>query len=125
MFRWNHFRAFVTDKLPDSQVNRGFIMQSFMIGLGGSIASALPWILKNIFHHENTASKGSIPENVKLSFYIGAFFFLSLFYTLYLQQRNIRLLMLLIKIKIKESNKGFGGGLLRRYSVHWRICQRE
>ncbi len=29
------FRAFVIDKLPDSQVNSGFVMQSFMIGLGG------------------------------------------------------------------------------------------
>ena len=71
------FRAFVTDKLPDSQVNRGFIMQSFMIGLGGSIASALPWIFKNIFNRTNTASIGEIPENVKWSFYIGSFFFLS------------------------------------------------
>ncbi len=71
------FRAFVTDKLPDSQVNRGFIMQSMMIGLGGSVASALPWVMKNIFHAENTAAMGSIPPNVKWSFYIGAFFFLS------------------------------------------------
>ena len=71
------FRAFVTDKLPDSQVNRGFIMQSFMIGLGGSIASSLPWVMKNIFHYENTAAKGFIPENVRLSFYTGAFFFLA------------------------------------------------
>ena len=50
------FRAFVTDKLPDSQVNRGFIMQSLMIGLGGSIASALPWIMKNIFDMTKTSS---------------------------------------------------------------------
>jgi maltose/moltooligosaccharide transporter len=71
------FRAFVTDKLPDSQVNRGFVMQSLMIGLGGSVASALPWLMKNIFHFTNTAEKGSIPENVKISFYIGAFFFLA------------------------------------------------
>lgn len=71
------FRAFVTDKLPDSQVNRGFIMQSLMIGLGGSVASALPWVMKNIFGRVNTAEQGSIPENVKLSFYIGAFFFLT------------------------------------------------
>ncbi|MEO7047511.1 MAG: MFS transporter, partial [Ferruginibacter sp.] len=71
------FRAFVTDKLDDSQVNRGFIMQSFMIGLGGSIASALPWIFKNVFGKENTAAIGSIAENVKWSFYLGAFFFLA------------------------------------------------
>jgi len=69
------FRAFVTDKLPDSQVNRGFIMQSFMIGLGGSIASALPWIMKNVFSIPNTAASGHIPENVRWSFFTGAFFF--------------------------------------------------
>lgn len=78
------FRAFVTDKLPDSQVNRGFIMQSFMIGLGGSIASSLPYVFTNIFHVQNTASAGNIPENVKWSFYIGAFFFLfSVLYTVF------------------------------------------
>ncbi|HVZ57235.1 MAG TPA: MFS transporter [Chitinophagaceae bacterium] len=71
------FRAFVTDMLPESQVNRGFIMQSLMIGLGGSIASALPWIMRNLLHVNNTAAKGHIPDNVQWSFYIGAFFFLS------------------------------------------------
>lgn len=71
------FRAFVTDKLPDSQVNRGFIMQSLMIGLGGSIASALPWIFKNIFNFQNTSAQGVISENIKWSFYTGAFFFLA------------------------------------------------
>ena len=69
------FRAFVADKLPDSQVNRGFIMQSLMIGLGGSIASSLPWIFTNIFGSTNTAAKGIIADNVKWSFYTGAFFF--------------------------------------------------
>lgn len=69
------FRAFVTDKLPDSQVNRGFIMQSLMIGLGGSIASALPILMSEVFHVTNTAGIGTIPANVKWSFYIGAFFF--------------------------------------------------
>lgn len=69
------FRAFVSDKLPDHQVNRGFIMQSMMIGLGGSIASALPWIFNNIFSVSNVANFGDIPQNVKYSFYLGAFFF--------------------------------------------------
>ncbi len=71
------FRAFVTDKLPESQVNRGFIMQSLMIGLGGSIASALPWIFKNIFGFQNTSVQGVISDNIKWSFYTGAFFFLA------------------------------------------------
>jgi maltose/moltooligosaccharide transporter len=71
------FRAFVTDKLPDSQVNRGFIMQSLMIGLGGSIASALPWLMNKVFKVGNTAVQGTIPDNVKWSFYLGAVFFLT------------------------------------------------
>lgn len=104
------FRAFVTDKLPDSQVNRGFIMQSFMIGLGGSIASALPWIFRNLFHFQNTAEKGSIPDNVKWSFYTGAFFFLSaVFYTVF-TSKEYPPADLTYKDKVKESNKGFGGG---------------
>lgn len=71
------FRALVADKLPDSQLNRGFVMQSLMIGLGGSIASALPWLMSNWVGMENTAAKGIIADNVKFSFYIGAFFFLT------------------------------------------------
>lgn len=71
------FRAFVVDKLPESQVNKGFIMQGLMIGLGGMIASSLPWILRNIFSVNNIAAKGVIADNVKFSFYIGAFFFIA------------------------------------------------
>lgn len=104
------FRAFVTDKLPDSQVNRGFIMQSLMIGLGGSIASALPWIMKNVFEHTNTAEQGSIPANVRWSFYIGSFFFLSaVLYTVFTTKEYPPSNMG-SKDKVKESNKGFGGG---------------
>jgi len=105
------FRAFVTDKLPDSQVNRGFIMQSLMIGLGGSIASALPWIMKNIFHIANRADQGSIPENVKWAFYTGAFFFLSaVLYTVF-TTKEYPPSDLNFKDKVKETNKGFGGGI--------------
>lgn len=104
------FRAFVTDKLPDSQVNRGFIMQSLMIGFGGSVASALPWAMKNIFHITNTAEQGSIPENVKWSFYIGAFFFMSaVLYTVF-TTKEYPPSDVGFKEKVKESNKGFGGG---------------
>ncbi len=105
------FRAFVTDKLPDSQVNRGFIMQSLMIGLGGSVASALPWLMKNVFNLANTAEQGSIPENVRLSFYIGAFFFLSaVLYTVF-TTKEYPPSDVGFKDKVKESNKGFGGGV--------------
>lgn len=104
------FRAFVTDKLPDSQVNRGFIMQSMMIGLGGSIASALPWLMNNVFHLTNTASQGSIPENVKYSFYIGAFFFLGAVLWTVLTTKEYPPSAEELEIQKKEGKKGFSGG---------------
>jgi maltose/moltooligosaccharide transporter len=104
------FRAFVTDKLPDSQVNRGFIMQSLMIGLGGSIASALPWLMKNVFGFQNTAAMGGIPDNVKWSFYIGAFFFISaVLYTVF-KTKEYPPSDLGFKEKIKGPKRGFGDG---------------
>lgn len=102
------FRAFVADKLPDSQLNRGFVMQSLMIGLGGSIASALPWMLRNWFDVKNTAAKGVIPDNVKFSFYIGAFFFLAaVLYTVFTSKEYPPSTN---ELKEKES-KGFGNGV--------------
>jgi maltose/moltooligosaccharide transporter len=104
------FRAFVTDKLPDSQVNRGFIMQSLMIGLGGSIASALPWLMNNVFNFENVSQLGQIPENVKASFYIGAFFFLAaVLYTVFTTKEYPPSDAALKDLE-KEDKKGFMGG---------------
>jgi maltose/moltooligosaccharide transporter len=105
------FRAFVADKLPDSQLNRGFIMQSLMIGLGGSIASALPWIMRNWFDMKNVAAKGVIADNVKFSFYIGAFFFLAaVMYTVF-TSKEYPPADLSLEDRAKESKKGFGGGV--------------
>lgn len=110
------FRAFVADKLPDSQLNRGFVMQSLMIGLGGSIASALPWLLRNWFNMKNTAAKGIIADNVKFSFYIGAFFFLAaVLYTVF-TSKEYPPADVGFKEKVKESNKGFGGGVKEIFS---------
>jgi maltose/moltooligosaccharide transporter len=50
----------------------GVAMQSFFIGTGAVIASALPYILTNWLGVPNTAAEGLIPLSVKLSFYIGA-----------------------------------------------------
>lgn len=78
------FRAFVADKLPDSQSTKGFAMQSFLIGLGGSIASALPWIMSNVFLVSRTSTNGSIPDSVKYAFYVGGSIFLvSVLYTVF------------------------------------------
>jgi maltose/moltooligosaccharide transporter len=70
------FRAFVGDMLPSSQRTLGFSMQSFFIGTGAIIASALPYVMTNWFGVSNTAPEGEIPLSVKLSFYIGGTVFL-------------------------------------------------
>ena len=71
------FRAFVTDLLPEGQRTRGFAMQSLFIGLGAVIASALPWLLTNVFHMPPApADAHGIPTSVRLSFYVGAAAFL-------------------------------------------------
>lgn len=71
------FRAFVGDKLPDSQRTSGFAFQTFFIGVGAVIASALPYIFTNVFKISNTAPEGVIPPSVKYSFYIGGVVFLA------------------------------------------------
>jgi len=70
------FRAFVADMLPEKQRTQGFAMQSLFIGMGAVVASALPWILTNVFNFASGSSEGSaIPLTVKISFYFGAIAF--------------------------------------------------
>jgi maltose/moltooligosaccharide transporter len=71
------FRAFVGDMLPSEQRTIGFSMQSFFIGIGAIVASALPYIMTNWFGISNTASADQIPQSVKFSFYIGGAVFLA------------------------------------------------
>lgn len=70
------FRAFVGDMLPEKQRTTGFAMQTFFIGVGAVIASALPWIMTNWLDVSNTAPAGEIPESVKIAFYVGGAAFL-------------------------------------------------
>jgi len=77
------FRAFVGDMLPNEQRTIGFSMQSFFIGTGAVIASALPYIMTNWFNISNTAPAGEIPDSVKFSFYAGGVvFFLAVLWTI-------------------------------------------
>lgn len=76
------FRAFVGDNLPSEQRTMGFAMQSFFIGIGAVVGSALPYMMTNWFGISNTAAEGVIPPSVKYSFYIGAAaFFLAVMWT--------------------------------------------
>jgi maltose/moltooligosaccharide transporter len=70
------FRALVGDMLPDRQRGLGYSMQSWFIGVGAVVASALPWILVNFFDVSNVAEPGQLPQSVELAFYLGAIAFL-------------------------------------------------
>jgi maltose/moltooligosaccharide transporter len=68
------FRAFVADKLDPAQRTAGFVMQSFFIGIGASLANALPLLFSRLGVSGNTES--GIPLSVKYSFQVGAVVFL-------------------------------------------------
>ncbi|USD67933.1 MFS transporter [Vibrio sp. SCSIO 43136] len=70
------FRALVADNLPSEQRTKGFAVQTFFIGVGSVIASAMPYIVTNVFGVANTAPAGEIPDSVKISFICGAVVFL-------------------------------------------------
>ncbi|HUF26322.1 MAG TPA: MFS transporter, partial [Gemmatimonadaceae bacterium] len=68
------FRAFVADKLTPSQRTAGFAMQSFFIGVGASLANALPFLFSWLGVEGSTES--GIPLSVKYAFQAGAVVFL-------------------------------------------------
>jgi maltose/moltooligosaccharide transporter len=68
------FRAFVADKLNPGQRNVGFVMQSFFIGLGATMAGFLPFMFSWLGVREQTTS--GIPLTVKYAFQCGAVAFL-------------------------------------------------
>lgn len=68
------FRAFVADKLDASQRTVGFVMQSFFIGVGATLANALPYVFRYTGVSGTTIS--GIPLTVQYSFKIGAVVFL-------------------------------------------------
>jgi len=82
------FRAFVADKLNTDQRTVGFVMQSFFIGVGQTMANVLPYIFNSYgaddaYTRQAEAAKAAgttsphlIPPSVVYSFKIGAVAFL-------------------------------------------------
>ena len=82
------FRAFVADKLNPEQRTTGFVMQSFFIGVGATMANVLPYIFNKYGTDEayrqqvdaataaGATSPHLIPPSVVYSFKIGAVAFL-------------------------------------------------
>lgn len=69
------FRAFVADKLPEEQRTLGFVMQSWFIGIGQTLANALPYLFTALGVVGVMAT--GIPLSVEYSFKIGAIVFLA------------------------------------------------
>lgn len=69
------FRAFVADKLPEEQRTLGFVMQSWFIGIGQTLANALPYLFSAVGVVGVMAT--GIPLSVDYSFKIGAIVFLA------------------------------------------------
>jgi len=75
------FRAFVADKLSVDQRTAGFAMQSFFIGIGATLANALPYIFRRLHVDDRSVADAKqavrlIPASVSYSFKIGAVAFL-------------------------------------------------
>src|SRR3981189_2827546 len=69
------FRAFVADKLNVDQRTAGFAMQSFFIGIGATLANALPYIFRRLGVDDKAANAADqavrvIPASVSYSFKI-------------------------------------------------------
>lgn len=70
------FRALVADNLPDSQRTSGFAIQTFLIGIGAVVGSALPSLLAQLGFSQEAGPSG-VADNIRYSFYIGAVVFMS------------------------------------------------
>jgi len=105
------FRAYVADQLPEEKRTSGFSMQSFMIGIGASVASALPWIFRNWFGIEDASTESGIPLTVVYSFYAGAAaFLLAVFYTVFTTKEQPPVDLDAFKKQNRES-QGIGTGV--------------
>ena len=54
------FRAFVADNLPEEQRTLGFVMQSFFIGIGQTLANALPFSFDGVRRGRNYEERHSL-----------------------------------------------------------------
>ncbi|HLL67380.1 MAG TPA: MFS transporter [Micromonosporaceae bacterium] len=63
------YRAFLADKLPDSQLAKGFLTQSFFTGFGITLANLSLWVFQKI---GSASTEAGIPYWVFGSFMLGA-----------------------------------------------------
>lgn len=108
------FRAFVADKLPEEQRTIGFVTQSFFIGIGQTLANALPFIFTLLGVTGVLAS--GVPLSTDYAFKIGAFAFLlavlwTVFTTKEYPPENMEEFQ-----RMKRESKGIGAGFREIFS---------
>src|SRR5215208_6276015 len=79
------FRAFVADKLDTDQRTAGFVMQSFFIGIGQTLANVLPYLFRRAgVDAPGAGAAHAIPTSINYAFKIGAAaFLLCVLYTVF------------------------------------------
>ncbi|HEY0379519.1 MAG TPA: MFS transporter [Pyrinomonadaceae bacterium] len=108
------FRAFVADKLPEEQRTLGFVMQSFFIGIGQTLANALPFLFTTLGVVGVMAS--GIPVSVEYSFKIGALvFLLAVLWTVFTTKEYPPEDMAAFE-RMKREHKGVGAGFKEIFS---------
>src|ERR1044071_5393523 len=108
------FRAFVADKLPEEQRTLGFVMQSFFIGIGQTLANALPYLFTALGVVGVMAS--GIPVSVEYSFKIGAVvFLLAVLWTVFTTKEYPPEDMAAFE-RMKREHKGIGAGFAEIFS---------
>ena len=108
------FRAFVADKLPEEQRTLGFVMQSFFIGIGQTLANALPYLFTALGVVGVMAS--GIPISVEYSFKIGAVvFLLAVLWTVFTTKEYPPEDMEAFE-RMKREKKGIGAGFAEIFS---------
>jgi maltose/moltooligosaccharide transporter len=83
------YRAFVSDKLPDSQHNLGFLTQSAFTGFAQTLSYLTPSLLFWIGMNKDATNEKGIPYVVVTAFIIGAFFSIgSILWTVFTTKEN-------------------------------------
>jgi maltose/moltooligosaccharide transporter len=108
------FRAFVADKLPEEQRTLGFVMQSFFIGIGQTLANALPYLFTALGVVGVMAS--GIPLSVEYSFKIGAVVFLLAVVWTVLTSKEYPPEDMVAFERMKRERKGVGAGFAEIFS---------
>ena len=74
------FRALVSDMVPESQRNKGYAVQSFLINAGAVVGSLLPFVLTAIGVSNEPAPGDKVAPTVIWAFYFGVVRCCYLFY---------------------------------------------